>query len=94
MAIKRGGTTLTVTSLYPDQYPDMHFDTNPGQVRGVQTGGSYLEKSVTVRLTVFVKETGCCLCTFVSWPTEGSMTRIQRTDGETMITKYLNPPSR
>jgi hypothetical protein len=40
VAIKRGGTTLTVTSLYPDQYPDMHFDTNPGQVRGVQTGGS------------------------------------------------------
>ena len=32
VAIRKGGSKLTVTSLLPDKYPDMHFDTDPKQV--------------------------------------------------------------
>lgn len=33
MAIKRGGTSLSVASLNPEKYPTTTFDTDPKQVK-------------------------------------------------------------
>ena len=32
VAIRRGGTSLSITSLTPEIYPDMQFGTDPNQV--------------------------------------------------------------
>ncbi len=45
MAIKRGGTSLEVSSLYPDKYPTMNFDTDPNQVHTLSHLGSGWRKT-------------------------------------------------